>query len=64
MTPEQEVLAQGLMGMQENMRLVLEAAAGYKAECKKQGFGDIAADQMAADYHRHLLGIMFSGVKM
>ena len=63
MTPEQEVLAQGLITMQETMQLVLEATAGYRAECKSQGFCDTAAEQMSVDYHRHLLSLVFSGVK-
>lgn len=48
-------LADGL----EACRSLVELAAGYRALCVNLGFSEVAAEQMAVDYHRHLVARAF-----
>lgn len=40
--------------------ICLAATAGYRADAIKAGFSEGAADQLAVDWHRHLLDHVFS----
>lgn len=51
-----------LMQFSEVTSTVVEAVAGYKAQCVAAGFPEKAADEMAIAYHGEMIKIVFMGM--
>lgn len=52
MTPEPDPFMEAL----DQAKRILELVAGYRAECEAQGFSPTAAEMMAMEFHRMLMG--------
>lgn len=51
-----------LMQFSEVTSTVVEAVAGYKAQCVAAGFPERAADEMAVAYHTEIVKLVFAGM--
>lgn len=51
-------MAGALAQMSELMTTVIEATTGYRARCEAAGFSPAAAEAMAVEYHRSVMGII------
>jgi hypothetical protein len=56
-----EPLMEALMQVATNAATAIEAAAGHRQAALDAGFGSEVAEQMAAEFHRHILRVMFQG---
>ena len=50
--------AESLAVMGEFMSVVVDSTAGYRAQLIGAGFGERAADDMAVQFHAHLMHIL------
>ncbi len=54
-------LLTALAALLDVQRAILEATAGYRAECERQGFSPTVSEQMALLFHMRCLGMPLTG---
>jgi hypothetical protein len=53
------MMRNALLEMSDNMAALLDAIDGYRKQLEERGYSPTASEQMAIEYHRHLLAAVF-----
>lgn len=51
-------MVNSFMEAMENMKALLDAIDGYRAECERRGYSPTVAEAMALQYHQMMLAAM------